>query len=730
MQRVAVRGPTGVDGGLAVVAAAEPEGGECRPLPNDRLTLLLGALPVAIALLNLAGWAFGIDALTRWVAGLPAMAPTTAVAFLVLGVAIASAERARADGSAAQRRLSLGAGALVVVIAGSILVAWVVHADAGPEHLLLYDVVARVIGGPDQPYAARTSPQGAASLLFLGLAVMWNAAPRKPRLAPQALAVIGATVVLIAVAGYIDGAVALFGMTQTLGLALPTAAGLLAAAAALVALERDHGMGAALRLPGHAGRLVRYLSLAAFAVPFGGALLLRGGELAGWYNAELRSGAFVALTALLLAGVVWRAARSLMHAEEEREELAAERARRAVAEALAEKLREQVAERAAADAEREALLGHLRESDRRKDEFLAMLSHELRNPLAPVRSALWLLDSGTGPEQATRARQVIARQVAHLGRIVDDLLDLTRVSRGKIDVRTARVDLVEIVRRTAEDHHPLFLAHDVTLAVGLGARPVWIEADGTRIAQAIGNLLQNAVKFTEAGGHVDVAVADEPDGTAVVCVRDDGIGIPPALLERIFEPFMQADESLHRTRGGVGLGLPLVKALVELHGGTAGARSKGKGLGAEFTIRLPVAAPPAAAPAPARTSGKGAHRRVLVVDDNVDAAETLREVLLSWGHEVEVAYDGMEGLAKARAFRPDVVLCDIGLPTVNGYEVAQALQADPALAGAVRVAVTGYARPEDRRRALEAGFHRHLGKPVELDQISDILDEAPRLAGA
>jgi len=371
----------------------------------------------------------------------------------------------------------------------------------------------------------------------------------------------------------------------------------------------------------------------------------------------------------------------------------------------------------------------LREADRRKNEFLGVLSHELRNPLAPVRNALWLLDhSDSAGVPAARAKEIINRQVAHLSRIVDDLLDVTRISRGKIHLQKARIDVIELVRRTIEDHRTLFSTREMALTARLPQLPVWIDADPTRVSQAVGNLLQNAAKFTDSGGHVQVTADRDAHGMALVAVRDDGVGIGPAILGRIFEPFTQADESLHRTRGGLGLGLSLVKGLVELHGGSVEARSDGPGRGAEFVLRLPLAPEQRVLAGKPRNAGAAmSSRRVLVIEDNPDAAETLREMLEVWGHEVAVAYDGRAGVEKARAFGPDVVLCDIGLPVMDGYQVARAIRGDPAIASTFLVAVTGYALPEDQRRAADAGFTRHLGKPVPIEVMEEVLAAAPRL---
>jgi two-component system CheB/CheR fusion protein len=364
----------------------------------------------------------------------------------------------------------------------------------------------------------------------------------------------------------------------------------------------------------------------------------------------------------------------------------------------------------------------LRAADRRKTEFLAVLSHELRNPLAPVQNALWLLDRAEPHgEQANRARQVIQRQLAHLGRIVDDLLDVTRITRGKVILRRTRVDAVELVRRTVEDYKPMFAERGICIAQHLEDTPLWLDADATRISQAVGNLLQNAAKFVERGGEVEVAVTHAPTGSVLIRVCDDGVGIAPEMVGRIFEPFTQADDSLDRSRGGLGLGLSLVKGFVELHGGSVEARSEGPGKGAEFRIQLPAAPEDLVAPAARQAADSGPRRRVLVIEDNTDAADTLRDLLIMWGHDVQVAYDGRQGVDTARAFRPELVLCDIGLPAMDGYEVARAIRADPALTSALLVALTGYATPEDRQRAAAAGFHRHLAKPVAIEHLEDVL---------
>jgi PAS domain S-box-containing protein len=386
--------------------------------------------------------------------------------------------------------------------------------------------------------------------------------------------------------------------------------------------------------------------------------------------------------------------------------------------------------------ERARIEDQLRESDRRKDEFLAILSHELRNPLTAIRYSHHILANLVPvDERAKRALTALDRNASALTLLLDDLLDLTRISRGKVRLQSALLDLNELTSRAAGDQRPMFTARKVRLDVKLPTEPVPVLGDAARLEQVVGNLLQNAAKFTEPGGSVLLSLAREPaTGTpgrgtmAVLRVRDTGIGIEPKMLEQIFLPFTQAEQSLARTGGGLGLGLALVKALVEVHGGTVQASSEGLGNGAEFVVQLPLQQEERLAATSAAPEAEGKlGRRVLVIDDNVDIAECLREALELGGHEVEVAYTGAEGLAKARSFRAEVVLCDIGLPVMDGYQVAQAFRADEALRDVYLVAVSGYALPADVERATKAGFNHHMAKPVSIEQLEEVLAHAEGL---
>jgi PAS domain S-box-containing protein len=358
------------------------------------------------------------------------------------------------------------------------------------------------------------------------------------------------------------------------------------------------------------------------------------------------------------------------------------------------------------------------EANRAKDEFLATLSHELRNPLGAIVNAAAALDhGGIGEDRAARLRQIIHRQTHHLTRLVDDLLDVARATAGKIALNRQPIDLADVaggcvrsLRESGRAHH-----RRVTIRV----ESVIVNADPTRLAQIITNLLDNAVKFTPTGGAVDVDVMREGQ-EGVIRVSDRGMGITPEMLPRVFDLFAQAEQPLDRSVGGLGIGLALSRRLVEMHGGTITVASEGRGRGAQFTVRLPVEAMPTPAPAPAVPAPKRA-RTILVIEDNDDARESLRLLLESLGHRVLAAVDGHQGVAQALEHRPEVLLVDLGLPGLDGYEVARAVRSTPGGTSAMLIAVTGYGQAEDRRRSREAGFDAHLVKPVSQSLLSTLI---------
>lgn len=367
----------------------------------------------------------------------------------------------------------------------------------------------------------------------------------------------------------------------------------------------------------------------------------------------------------------------------------------------------------------------LAEASRRKDEFLAMLAHELRNPLAPVLNGLHILRLSEADAQILeQAHGMMERQIHHLTRLVDDLLDVSRITQGRIQIRQEQLDLACLVRTTAEDRRLVLEQAGMKLTLEIPPEPVWVAGDPTRLAQILNNLLDNAVKFRNGGDSVTVRLTvDAGRREAVIQVQDRGIGIAPDLFPRLFDVFAQADKSLDRPRGGLGVGLSVVKGLVRLHGGDVEASSGGPGQGAAFTVRLPLKDEHQVLTAVPTGPLKHAAVpiRVLIVEDNHDAADSLRILLELLGHQVAVAYSGPDGVRLAREWHPDVVLCDIGLPGLDGYGVAGELRHDPATANVQLIAVTGYGQEEDRRRAQQAGFDHHLTKPVDPEVLQPLL---------
>jgi CheY-like chemotaxis protein len=367
-------------------------------------------------------------------------------------------------------------------------------------------------------------------------------------------------------------------------------------------------------------------------------------------------------------------------------------------------------------------------ADRRKNHFLALLAHELRNPLAAVLNGVEVLKRlGTPEPRVDRVQSMIERQVRHQARLLDDLLDVSRITCGKILLRREDLDLVSLAQETVQDYEEEVRGAGLALTLNLPEGPIWVNGDRTRLSQILSNLLSNSAKFTGAGGQVTVRMLPDPEQRVTVTVSDTGIGIEPELLPRIFDPFAQADHSLDHPRGGLGLGLALVKGLVELHGGQIRAESPGSGQGATFTFQLPLAeipgagAPAGAAPVSPRSPVERA-LRILVIEDNSDAAQSLSELLELLGHAVQVACSGPEGIEAARQSLPEVVLCDLGLPGINGYGVATALRWDPLTASIRLIAISGYAQEEDRRRARQAGFDLHVTKPVEIAELQRVLE--------
>ncbi len=388
-------------------------------------------------------------------------------------------------------------------------------------------------------------------------------------------------------------------------------------------------------------------------------------------------------------------------------------------------IRDALVERKRAAEELARQASQLREADRRKDEFLATLAHELRNPLAPIRTGLDVLKRMPNSEAANRARDMMDRQVGQMVRLIDDLMDVSRITLGKVTLKKERLMLRTVIDAAVETSRPLIDANHHALLVTLPDEAVWVDADRTRLAQVLGNLLNNAAKYTPTGGDIEIVAGRDGD-EAFVRIKDIGIGIARENISEAFELFSQLNRPLDRHHGGLGIGLALVKKLMDMHGGSIAAESGGIGRGTTFTIRLAAAARPTdavSALGPAAGSA-GEPRRILVVDDNVDAAESLSMLLESLGHEIRTAHTGPAALKEALDFAPELVLLDIGLPGLSGYEVAKRFRAHEKLAAAILVAVTGWGSDEDRKKASEAGFDVHLTKPIEMTAIERVLAKA------
>lgn len=381
---------------------------------------------------------------------------------------------------------------------------------------------------------------------------------------------------------------------------------------------------------------------------------------------------------------------------------------------------------------RKRLEEELRESDRRKDEFLATLAHELRNPLAPIRHAVKVLDlKGPATPELRWAVELIERQTHHMVRLIDDLLDVNRITRNSLDLRREPVEIARVIASAVEANRPLIERDGHELSIRVPQAPIYVDADPVRLAQVFSNLLNNAAKYSRTDqGHGSIRLSAYPDGDAVVIVvRDTGIGIAAAMLPRVFEMFTQVGRSIGQSEGGLGIGLSLAKRLVEMHGGSIEARSEGLGKGSEFVVRLPVMAQSRSEPASSTASTgtpDSSKRRILIADDNPDVAESFEVILQTLGHDVYTARDGVEALQKAEEHRPDVIVLDIGMPKLNGYEAARRIRQEPWGRDILLIAVTGWGQEKDKRESAEAGFNVHLVKPIDATAILNSVNSSGR----
>lgn len=651
---------------------------------------MLAVYALAGGLLSLVAYVADVPRLADWMnSGIPIL-PNAAVAVVTAALAVLLL---RAGWWSPARAL----GVLVAVIGGTVLLQYASGIDLRIDGLLLF---GRTWGDSLVPVPGRMGPPGATSWTMIGLAiVLASIRSRKwPRTIAPVFALVATGIALLSLIGYLYGATALYTIPSLTVIAFQTSTFILAVSLGVVLSIPEHAPLRLLEDDTAAGALTRRVVPAMIIVPIMLGIFRLWGEEAGLYDLPFATAIRTLAEIVLLSGLLWWAANTI--------------SRQAHARRLAE----------------EQLVESLRDADRRKNKFLATLAHELRNPLAPVRNAVALLKSRTHRDPLVdRVSEVIERQISLMARLMDDLLDIGRITNDRLELRRERVDLVAIVRDAVEMCQPLIQRHGHEVSVLAPHASIVVEADPARLGQVFGNLVNNACRYMASKGQIWVTVERAGIG-AVVTITDTGMGIPPEQLSTIFEMFSQVDRT-NRIHGGLGIGLHLVKRLVEMHGGHVSAHSEGPGLGSRFTVRLPALpesvtldAPPKPGPAPAPETR--VPRRVLVVDDNTDNAELLKILLEDEGHETFMAHDGVEGLAAAERLRPDVVLMDLGLPRIDGFDACRRIREQSWGKHMLIIAITGWGQDIDRRRSQEAGFDHHLVKPVDAGAINALMSGA------
>ncbi|HXW05779.1 MAG TPA: ATP-binding protein [Vicinamibacterales bacterium] len=646
----------------------------------------ISSLLVSLAgLAVLLGWLLDIPALTSLYLPGPTLKTNAALCLMALGLANLCLLH---DGRVRRwRAVAHVLAALPTAIGAMTLSQHVVGWDLGIDQLLATEPAgALATASPN-----RMGPPASIANVLLGTALFLvdRASPRARALG-HASAFLTCAIAILPLMGYAYGFSELYSLARYTGIAMVTAVALLILGVAIQAGRPDAGLAALVCRNDEVGHLTRRLLTAGIVLPFALGWLFAALLSAGITDAPYAISAMALVLIVLMAALIWQTVTELAQVSDARA----------------------ATERALSESERS-----LREADQQKTEFLATLSHELRNPLAPIRFALELLNGP--PPVASRARQTIERQVRHLTRLIDDLLDLTRITRNKLQLHRRPSDLRELVNDAVDAVAGELEGANHRLEIHWTPQPVWLEVDPDRVVQMLVNLLTNAIRYSDPGGTISIA-ASLDDTDVQVSVTDTGHGIEAADLPRVFERFVQVGAGRH---GGLGIGLALVKALAELHGGTVEARSAGLGRGAEFRIRLPRAMAPGQDRSGEVLRPSPTPRRILVVDDNRDAADMLAGVLTSAGHQVVVAYDGPEALRRAADFQPEVGLLDVGMDGMNGYELATRLRSELNQPGLLLVAITGWGQDDDRRRALASGFDAHLTKPADSEALSALLSK-------
>jgi signal transduction histidine kinase len=647
--------------------------------------------------ITLAGWALDVPRLTDWRNDGISMFVNPAMCIVICGVALACLVTGTRPG---WRRYVVWLLATVVATV-AVLTIFELSTDINL-------VIDTLLGQREWGQRAATAPMrmgfpASASLAALSIGLWCATFGLAARRVASGMAIFVVTITSVSLVGYWFGADEMYGIARFTGIAWQTSTMLAGLGVGLMAAVPEFGFVAALRSDDAGGSVLRRLIVPIIGVPLLLGWLRVVGQKADLYEFAFGTAIRTVVEIVLLLWLLWWTARGIS--------LHASAARKA-----------QIALRESEQRYRE-IASAAKDADRRKDEFLATLAHELRNPLAPIGNALALIQhAGNDRGIQQQAHETIQRQFGQMVRLVDDLLDVGRITRDKLELRKQRVELASVIHQAVETSRSLADGLGHVVRVNLPREPIWVHADPVRLAQVFINLLNNACKFTEAGGTISIS-AERVGSEVFVSIKDSGIGIAPDKLESIFEMFAQVDQSLERTRGGLGIGLTIVKRLVELHGGQISVRSGGAGLGSEFIVRLPVLVEKNE-PAPAATKPSDAApkpRRILVTDDNQDAAKSLALLLRYGGHVVETAYDGRQAIEKAEVWRPDVMLLDLGMPEINGYDVCRAIRQTTWGKDIQIVALTGWGQEQDRRNTRDAGFDAHLVKPVDPKVLGDVL---------
>jgi len=651
--------------------------------------VLLAVYAIVGGLVSFVGWYADIPRLTDWPNSGISIQPNATIAVTCAGLALLLLR-------GGYRRLAGAFGLFVAAIGGTVLVEYLTAINLGIDDALTF---GRTWGRSAVVFPGRMGPPGAISWTVLGLGFFFAAFEpdrRLPRGFAPPLALVGMTIGALSMIGYLYGVSLLYTVPTATAIALQTSTFILAVSIGLLIALPERAPMRLLDDSTPAGALARRMLPAVVLVPVGLGLVRLFGQQAGFFDLAVGTALRTIAEIAALSALLWWAANTIGRQTEARHE--------------AEK----------------QLVNSLRDADRRKNEFIATLAHELRNPLAPIRNAVALLKLKTKHDASlAKASDVIERQVVLMARLLDDLLDVGRITSDKLELRRERVDLATVIRDAVEMCRPLIQQHDHDVTVVTPPDPIYLDADPARLGQVFGNLLNNACKYTERGGHISIT-AERLAGDVMVTVTDNGIGLPQDQQSSIFEMFSQVDRAANRPHGGLGIGLHLVKRLVEMHGGRVDVQSEGPGLGSRFTVRLPVMSqlPPPTPPdltVHATADTISATRRILIVDDNVDHAESLATLLSTEGHEIFVEHNGITGLQAAERLKPDIVMLDLGLPYIDGLDACRRIREQRWGRQMLLIAVTGWGQDIDRRRSSEAGFDHHLVKPVDARMLQSLL---------